>query len=442
MKNINVGILFLLGCSFANAQMNYENEGVDFDTIKRSKQIEEVELFGELKKQPRKMEIITRMPLKPRDQIQSISIISEKAIADMGALNITDAAKNIPGVVLFSNYGGGAESMSIRGYRGTPVIKNGVLMNSDFRTSSMIADMQGIESIQIIRGSAAITQGFGNALGAAGGVINLVTKTPRFHNITNVGFRYGSWDLFRGTVDFQRVLDANERIAVRFNAAYQNNHSFTDYVKGERIYVNPSVAIRPDDKTSIILEMDYMHDERTPNRGTVNLAADNIYAIYDLPKNKFLGFSTDKVTTNAMNFGATVERKLNDFFKFRAAYMASDNNSESIAAGRLTTVGRNPSNYAIRNRSLGISGSEDHSKVFQFDFVGQEVKTGIFKHTFQVGFDWKESYTRTNQYRYNGTASITNLGQINVLEEVSNILPSNIDINAFSKTGSVGNPKT
>ncbi|MDO5615279.1 MAG: TonB-dependent receptor, partial [Cruoricaptor ignavus] len=108
----------------------------------------------------------------------------------------------------------------------------------------------------------------------------------------------------------------------------------------------------------------------------------------------------------------------------------------------LTTVGRNPSNYAIRNRSLGIAGSEDHSKVFQLDFVGQEVKTGIFKHTFQVGFDWKESYTRTNQYKYNGTADITNLGQINVLEEVSNTLPSNIDINAFSKTGSVGNPKT
>ena len=420
-------------------QKNYQPEE---DTIRRETPIEQVELFGELKKQPRKMEIITRMPLKPRDQIQSISIISEKAIADMGALSITDAAKNIPGVVLFSTYGGGAESMSIRGYRGTPTLKNGVLMNSDFRTSSMIADMQGIESVQVIRGSAAITQGFGNALGAAGGVVNLVTKTPRFYNSTNVGFRYGSWDLFRGTVDFQTVLDNNERVAIRFNAAYQNNKSYADYVKGERIYINPSVAIRPDDKTNIVLEMDYLDNSYTPNRGTVNLADDGTYAIYDLPKNKFLGFSSDNSTNRSFNYGATIERKLNDLFKLRVAYMSSDNLNESIAAGRLGTEGKNPSNYAIRKRGIAKSGGEDHSKVFQFDFVGQEVKTGIFKHTFQVGFDWKESYTRTNNYVYNGSANINNLGTINVLEDVNNILPNEVDLNAFQKNGSVGNPKT
>lgn len=140
------------------------------DSVRYEKKIDEVELFGEKKKKEKGMEVITRMPLKVRDQIQSISVISHKAIEDMGALTITDAAKNIPGVVLFSTYGGGAESMSIRGYRGTPVLKNGVLMNSDFRTSSMTADMQGVESMQVIRGSVAVTQGIGSALGAAGGV--------------------------------------------------------------------------------------------------------------------------------------------------------------------------------------------------------------------------------------------------------------------------------
>ena len=91
------------------------------DSVRYEKKIDEVELFGEKKKKEKGMEIITRMPLKVRDQIQSISVISHKAIEDMGALTITDAAKNIPGVVLFSTYGGGAESMSISGYRGTHV---------------------------------------------------------------------------------------------------------------------------------------------------------------------------------------------------------------------------------------------------------------------------------------------------------------------------------
>ena len=42
-------------------------------------------------------------------------------------------------------------------------------------------------------------------------------------------------------------------------------------------------------------------------------------------------------------------------------------------------------------RSMG----EDVNKVFQFDFIGQDVQTGFIKHTFQVGFDWKETTVTT-----------------------------------------------
>ena len=431
MKKIIIGAVLLAGFVNINAQTAKK------DSLKE-KQIEEVELFGERGKQNKGIEVITRIPLKIRDQIQSISVISDRAIAEMGALNITDAAKNIPGVVLFSTYGGGAESMSIRGYRGTPVLKNGVLMNSDFRTSSMLTDMQGVESIQVIRGSAAITQGIGSALGAAGGVINITTKKPKFQNAGNVGFRYGSWNLFRPTVDFQRVLDSEGKVAIRFNAAYQHNESFTDYVKGERVYVNPSVAFRPDSKTEIIAEMDYMYNKRTPNRGTVNLAPNNVNAIYELPKNKFLGFASDNVKTKAFNFGIYADRKLSEHFRVRVAYLQGDNSEEGVSTGRLSTVGRPVRNYALRNRTVAKSGGEDHSKVFQADFIGHELKTGILKHTFQLGFDWKESYTTTNTY----SGGYKELSPIDVTGTVSNILPSNVDIHSWTKTGSSSSPKS
>lgn len=432
MKRISIAVLLLLGYASIEAQ------AVKKDSIKS---IDEIQLFGESKKQQKGLEIITRLPLKPRDQIQSISIISDRAIADMGALSITDAAKNIPGVVLFSNYGGGAESMSIRGYRGTPVLKNGVLMNSDFRTSSMLTDMQGVESLQVVRGSVGLTQGIGSALGAAGGVINLVTKTPRFINAGNVGFRYSSWDSYRPTLDIQRVLDNNGKVAVRLNVAYQNNKSFTDYVKGERIYVSPSVAYRPDAKTNIVLQMDYLNDARTPNRGTVNLGSDDINKIYDLPKHKFLGFSSDEVKVKSMNFYAAVDRQIGQYFKLRAAYMASDNENEGRATGRLSTV--KGKDYAIRSRSIAKSSGEDHSKVFQVDFIGQELQTGILKHTFQLGFDWKESFTITDRYQNKKTKqAATNVDMIDVTKEVSNILPKTIDWADIEKVSTVTSAKS
>ncbi|KPE50433.1 TonB-dependent siderophore receptor [Chryseobacterium indologenes] len=410
--------LLVLGGVFANAQQVN-------DSIKKSKEIDEVELFGEKKKQPEGLEAITRLPLKTRDQIQSISVISYKVIEDLGGLTVTDVAKNIPGVTQFGSYGGTRESMSIRGYRGVPVLKNGVQMDSDFRTGAMLTDMQGVESIQVIKGSAAVTQGIGDGLGSAGGVINVVTKVPKFINQTNVGFRYGSWDFYRPTVDFQRVLDSQGKVAVRLNAAYQSNNSFRRFVNTDRIYVNPSIAVRPDEKTEIVVEMDYMHNNTTPDRGTVNLAKGDVEAIYRMPGRKFLGFASDNAKIETFNFSTTATRKLTEKLKLRAAFMSSSYQSEIIGAALAPIDRNNPNEF--RNRTLTRSDREDLNKVFQFDFIGADVMTGFVKHTFQAGFDWKESNVTTTSY--DATKVID---RINVLNDVSNILPAGFDINLNS----------
>ncbi|AZB31010.1 TonB-dependent siderophore receptor [Chryseobacterium balustinum] len=416
-KTVSVSLL-ILGVAFSKAQQKAN------DTIRKETTIEEVELFGERNKQPEGLEVITRLPLKPRDQIQSISVVSHKVIEDLGGLTVTDVAKNIPGVTQFGSYGGTRESMSIRGYRGVPVLKNGVMMDSDFRTGGMLTDMQGVESIQVIKGSAAVTQGIGDGLGSAGGVINVVTKIPKFINETNVGFRYGGWDFYRPTVDFQRVLDNKGKIAVRLNAAYQDNNSFRRFVNTDRIYVNPSVAFRPDDKTEIVAEMDYMKNNTTPDRGTVNLAKGDTEAIYQMPGRKFLGFSTDNAATETFNFSTTATRKLTDKLKVRAAFMSSSYNTNIVGAA-LAPIDRNNPNE-IRNRTLAKSEREDLNKVFQFDFIGADVMTGFMKHTFQVGFDWKESDVTTTSY------DSKDIDEINVLNDINNILPSNIDAINFT----------
>lgn len=415
-KVVSFSLLVLGGVFVSAQQVN--------DSIRKSKEIDEVELFGDKKKQPEGLEAITRLPLKTRDQIQSISVISYKVIEDLGGLTVTDVAKNIPGVTQFGSYGGTRESMSIRGYRGVPVLKNGVQMDSDFRTGAMLTDMQGVESIQVIKGSAAVTQGIGDGLGSAGGVINVVTKVPKFINQTNVGFRYGSWDFYRPTVDFQRVLDSQGKIAVRLNAAYQENNSFRRFINTDRIYVNPSIAIRPDDKTEIVVEMDYMHNNTTPDRGTVNLAKGDTEAIYRMPGRKFLGFASDNAAIETFNFSTTATRKLTEKLKLRAAFMSSSYQSEIIGAALAPPDRNNPNE--MRDRTLTRSDREDLNKVFQFDFIGADVKIGFMKHTFQVGFDWKESNVTTTSY------DSKKVDRINVLNDINNVLPADIDPNNFT----------
>ena len=360
--------------------------------------LSEVEVFGERYKQPEKLDAITRMPLRPSEQIQSISVISDKMISEQGALTITDAVRNVPGVTLFGSYGGVRESLSTRGYRGVPILKNGVRVDSDFRTASLASDMQGVESIQVIKGSAAVTQGVGDDLGSPGGVINVVTKTPKFVNGGEVGVRAGSWGQFRPTFDVQSVLDKNKTTAFRLNGAYERADSYRTAISKNRVYINPSLEWRPDNKTVVTLEMDYLNDNTTPDRGTVNLAGDDVEALYDMPHDKFLGFRTDNVETKILTYAARITRQVADKLSVRAAYFASENNVDNTGAGALKTV--KGADYNIRSRSLTRSLSEDKNRTFQLDLIGRDVYTGSIKHTFQVGFDYKSNDKWSNNYGY------------------------------------------
>lgn len=390
--------------------------------------LQQVEIFGERNKKQRGLETITRFPGSPQEQLQSVSVVSEKLIEDQGALTITEAARNVPGVTLFGSYGGNRESMSIRGYRGTPVLRNGVRQDSDFRTASGVADMQGVESIQVIKGSAAITQGVGNGLGSAGGVINVVTKTPRFINAGNIGLRVGSWNQIRTTFDVQRVLGDEKKFAFRVNGAYQQADSYRDVINSTRFYVQPSVAWRPDNKTEVVAEMDYYNFDGVPDRGSVNLAGDDTEALINLG-HKFLGFDTDFEKSEAITYSLRATRQLTDKISARAAYYASYYDRDQQGAS-LSTIGRGSNvNYALRNRGMSRSYKNDRNSTIQIDVMGKDFTSGIFNWKWQVGYD----YTAIRvDARSSETAS--GIDQINVLEDFTNVVPTTFNWDLMNLT--------
>lgn len=434
-KDVPAGIIDV-AASYIGYETLIQQVKVDEDSknqlrfdLKVNNTLAEVEVFGERYKQPEKLETITRMPLRPSEQIQSISVISDKVIAEQGALTVTDVVKNVPGVTLFGSYGGVRESMSTRGYRGVPVLKNGVRVDSDFRTGSLTSDMQGVESVQVIKGSAAITQGIGNDIGSPGGVINVVTKTPKFVNAGQVSVRTGSWGVFRPTFDVQSVLDKKRTVAFRLNGAYERSDGFRSHVSKNSVYINPSLEWRPDDKTVVTLEMDYFNSDQTPDPGTINLDGDSVYALYKMPHDKFLGFDTDNVTNKTMTYAARITRQIADKISLRAAYFNSSYNVDNTGAA--ISNKRKAGQDNIRQRSLNRSLRDDKNSTFQLDLIGRDVYTGSIKHTFQLGFDYKTNNLETNSYGYYVLNAKTKkkefvsgvpIDNINVLEPISNTL--------------------
>src|SRR5690554_837044 len=286
-------------------------------------ELDQVEVFGNRNDHPDKIESITRLPLKPYEQIQSISVLSNKLIEDQGALTISDASKNVPGVYTFATYGNKRESMSSRGFRGIPILKNGVRVHSDFRGVGILTDMQGVDNIQVLKGSAAITQGIATDLGSPGGVINLVTKTPVFVSGGEASLRVGSFGQIRPAFDVYGPIDEGKNVAFRINGALERSNSYRAIVGSERFYINPSLEWRIDNKTQLILEMDFLDDSRIPDLGTVNLAENDINAIYDLDHDRFLGFKSDRANTKNATYAMRLNRKLTDKLSIRGAFYKS-----------------------------------------------------------------------------------------------------------------------
>ena len=399
-------------------------------------ELDQVEVFGNRNDHPDKIESITRLPLKPYEQIQSISVLSEKLIEDQGALSIAEATKNVPGVYTFATYGNKRESMSSRGFRGIPILKNGVRIHSDFRGVGILTDMQGVDNIQVLKGTASITQGVATDLGSPGGIINIVTKTPKYTTGGSVSLRGGSFGQIRPTFDVYGPLNKEKNIAFRLNGALERADSFRNLVEKESFYFNPSFEWKINEKTTVTLELDHYYDSRTPDLGTVNLASNDINAIYDLPHSQFLGFENDRSITQNTTYAVRMDRELNDKLTLKGAFYSSSLSLDDKGAGLGKTIEENEIPvYNIRQRSYSTATRGDDNSVLQFDLIGDDVYTGSIKHTFQVGFDYRASrYSTSSQSA--GVVDTINVFQ-NIAHRLPNVTLGEANVNG-GKTNSLG----
>ncbi|MDD4776661.1 MAG: TonB-dependent receptor [Fermentimonas sp.] len=413
-------VVSYVGYEKVTKEMNFYNYDVeqDFHLEPDERVLLEVEVFGARKVRPEKMDALTRIPLRLDEQVQSISVISQKMLNDQGVLTLNDAVRNVPGLTTFATFGNTSESLTSRGYRGIPVVKNGVRVHSDFRGSGFLTDMQGVETIQVLRGSAAIAQGLGNDLGSAGGVVNIATKTPKFINSGNIGFRTGSWGQIRPTFDIQFVTDKLQRTAFRINGAYEQGDSYRSHVSKDRLYINPSFAWHPDEKTRVTVEMDYMHDSRTPDQGTVNLSADSVYNVFNMPDDRFMGFKNDRQVTNTLTYMVQLNRELNNLLNLRISYAGADMDQRKVGAH--VSPLRNAAQtglYNLRSRVYSGSNRDDKNGVLQVDLVGKDIYTGRVRHTFNLGLDYRWTDVSTNS-----TNSVVT-DTIDVLQSINNETP-------------------
>jgi iron complex outermembrane recepter protein len=309
------------------------------------------------------------------DLPQSVSVIGQAVIRNQQSQRLSDVVKNVNGVYLSSTRGSTQESFAARGYRfsNDNIYKNGSRVNS-----AVMPEMSSLEEVEILKGSAAIL--YGSV--APGGIINMVTKQPRFEFGGEVSLRAASNDWYQPSFDIYGPL--NSKIAVRLNGTYETAGSYRNEVHSKRYYINPSLLFQFNKKTSLLLQADYLNYDITPDFGIGSI---NNTIIPDLPRSAFLGVDWQYNRVSQATASASLKHKINSSWNMNITgsyqlYKRDYYSTEKIQAAANGDWGR----------PLNKIQSEENYYSGQANLTGK-FKTGAIDHTLLAGADADRYFT-------------------------------------------------
>ena len=198
-----------------------------------------------------------KTPIAVLNVPQSVSIITDEDMRKQGFRQIEDIIRYTPGVNA-SQGEGHRDSVVFRGIRSTAdFFQDGIRDDVQYHRS-----LYNVEQIEILRGPNALL--FGR--GGAGGALNRVTKKAVFADsfgAIDFGFDdFGATDI---ALDYNIPSSSNSAIRLMIHGDVLKNHR--DFYDGDRLGINPTLAIQVSDRTTLDLAYEYADHERYVDRG-------------------------------------------------------------------------------------------------------------------------------------------------------------------------------
>ncbi|MCT2407572.1 TonB-dependent receptor [Chryseobacterium antibioticum] len=385
-----------LGLLFTALSVGAQMKNVEADTI-RSQTIEDINLHKTGNPNQARTSS-TKSALTVMETPQPISIVTHEIIEQQQAKQLSDVLQNVNGMYVTSSRGNSQDSFGGRGFilGNDNIFKNGTRVNS-----GVFPEVSGLERVEVLKGANAML--YGNT--AAGGIINMITKKPRFNFGGSVGLNGGSWNSYKPTVDIYGPLSKN--IAFRVNGAYEYAESFRDVVESEKYYFNPSFLFNLSPKSQLIVEADYLKNNFTPDFGIGSITnKDQSYSMNNyVDRNTFFGTdwqyqNVEQTSTNVtfnhqlstnwtLNAVASYQNYTKDYFSSERVQWVYD---KKVDENRLTWT--RPFNKTLNKTQYGSA---------QVNING-EFNTGKINHKVLIGAD--ADYNQADAYAYNVAAPV------------------------------------
>lgn len=276
----------------------------------------------------------TRTDTPLREVPQSVRVMSQQQIEDLGALRLADTVDFVSGISRLNDFGGTWDNFAIRGFSSTDM---GFLVNGfpGSRGYNAPRDTATVERFEFLKGPASALYGSSEP----GGTINIVTKKPKFnaHNVAEVSL--GSRGLRRATVDSTGALGA--KVAYRINLMTEEGDSRSTLLHNKRTLVAPALTWVIDPQTMLNYEAEFLRADTPLDRGIINVRN----TLGTLPRDRILNEPSDgNMTLTSDTHQLTLDRALSDHWRarFGASY------KESTFDGNYTEA----TSLALDNRTL------------------------------------------------------------------------------------------
>jgi iron complex outermembrane receptor protein len=201
----------------------------------------------------------TRISIPLQDIAQSVSVVTRQLIDDTQGFRMLDVAKYV--TTLGEGAPSGGDRYVIRGFQTTQRFIDGVNV-SGLDGYNMTSDMSNVERLEINKGpNAILVPG-----GGFGGIINQITKEPKFEDFTEVSARYTSYLGSGVTVDANRVI-GERRSAVRVVGSYWDSTGYfqDSYRKG--YLVAPSFTYVFGGGAELLVKIETLKNDQSAGQG-------------------------------------------------------------------------------------------------------------------------------------------------------------------------------
>ncbi|QBE64742.1 TonB-dependent siderophore receptor [Pseudoduganella lutea] len=326
----------------------------------------------------------TRTDTPLREVPQSVRVIGQQQLDDLGATRMADTVDFVSGIARLNDFGGTWDNFAIRGFSSTDM---GYLVNGfpGSRGYNPPRDTATVERFEFLKGPAGAVYGSSEP----GGTINIVTKKPRFDNANVAEVSVGSTGLRRATLDSTGALTAS--VAYRLNVMAEEGATRSSLLHNKRHLVAPALTWVIDSRTTLNVESEFLRVNTPLDRGVINVRG----VLGTLPRDRVLNEPGDEnMRLNSDTYQATLEHMLADGWRLRigASYKESEFDGEYTEANALAADNR------TLNRQATWRTLPSRDTALQAELEGK-FTTGDVGHTLLVGAEASRLWMNTEILR-------------------------------------------